>query len=86
MYDILYDTRLDVKWPQAGATAPQVVFHSRCLTVARDTCLALFGVTPTDPLAFGAVVVVLVVTALVACQLPALRATRADPLTALRAE
>jgi ABC-type antimicrobial peptide transport system permease subunit len=46
----------------------------------------LFGITPTDPKTLAAVAVVLAMTALVACQLPALRATRADPLNALRAE
>jgi putative ABC transport system permease protein len=55
---------------------------SRLVTRAIQTML--YGVTPTDPFTFAAVVAVLVLTALVACQLPALRATRADPLSALR--
>ena len=46
----------------------------------------LFGITPTDPITYAGVVIVLVVAGLVACQVPAFRATRVDPLTALRAE
>jgi putative ABC transport system permease protein len=46
----------------------------------------LFGVTPTDALTFAAVSFSLLSTALVACYLPARRASRIDPLVALRYE
>ena len=46
----------------------------------------LFGVSRTDPATFAAVGVMAVLIALVACYLPARRATRIDPLIALRAE
>jgi ABC-type antimicrobial peptide transport system permease subunit len=44
----------------------------------------LFGVSAADPISFGASVLVLVAAALVACLLPALRATRIDPIRTLR--
>jgi putative ABC transport system permease protein len=44
----------------------------------------LFGVNPRDPLTFGAIVVVLGLTGLLASWVPARRATRVDPAVALR--
>ena len=44
----------------------------------------LYKVSPRDPIAFGVAVIVMITVALIACYLPARRATRIDPVRALR--
>ncbi|HZR26747.1 MAG TPA: ABC transporter permease [Vicinamibacterales bacterium] len=62
----------------AGAAA--AVIAARTMTVF------LYGVQPTDPLTFAVVIAGLLAVALLACYVPAHRATRVDPLIAMRAE
>ena len=56
------------------------------LGVTRLARALLFDVSPTDPATFATVVVSIAAVALAACYLPARRASRVDPLTAIRAE
>ncbi|MGH9791564.1 MAG: FtsX-like permease family protein, partial [Candidatus Acidiferrales bacterium] len=55
-------------------------------TVTRLLTYYLVGVTPTDPLTFAAVTLFLAMVAVLSSLAPALRATRVDPMIALRSE
>jgi putative ABC transport system permease protein len=54
------------------------------LLLARAIATQLWGVSAHDPVTMGGVTVLLLLTGIVACWIPARRASRVDPLVALR--
>jgi predicted permease len=76
--------RMVVRQGMSLAISGTVVGLGGALVVARALAGLLYGVRPTDPLTFGAVTVVLITVALIACYVPARRAIRVDPVIALR--
>jgi len=70
----------------ARLTAIGLVSGLLATAVARLMQTLLFRTTAYDPMVFGGVIFVLALIALLAALTPALRATKADPVAALRAE
>jgi putative ABC transport system permease protein len=68
------------------AVAGLVVGVSGSFALSRFLQSLLFGVSATDPMTFASVALILLVAAVAACWVPARRATRVDPLVALRME
>jgi putative ABC transport system permease protein len=56
------------------------------LAITRGLSATLYQISPTDPFTFSAVAMLLATVALLACYLPARRATHIDPMEALRCE
>jgi len=83
MSDVL---KLVLKGGMALALFGIVAGLAGAFVLTRWMTTLLFGVKPTDALTFIAVSICLLVTALLACYIPARRATKVDPLVALRYE
>jgi putative ABC transport system permease protein len=76
--------RLVIKQGMGLALLGSAIGIAGAVALTRAMKSWLFGVGPTDPLTFAAVTLLLVGMALLACYIPARRATKVDPLVALR--
>ena len=78
--------KLVVKNGMALAVIGVIAGLGGALAITRLMASLLFGVSPTDALTFSLVTVGLLLVVLIACYIPARRATKVDPLVALRYE
>jgi putative ABC transport system permease protein len=79
-----------LRWVVAKGMFPVFIGFGAGLAAALAVSISLrttlYGITPYDPAAFLGVAALLLLTALCACHLPARRASRLDPMIALRHE
>jgi putative ABC transport system permease protein len=78
--------RLVIKQGMGLALLGIAIGMGGALALTRLMKKLLYGVSPTDPLTFVLLAVVVLLVALLACWIPARRASRVDPLVALRTE
>jgi predicted permease len=78
--------RLVLRQGMAAALAGTVVGVGGSLLLSQLMAKMLYGVRPIDPLTFGGVAMVLALAALLAVVIPARKATRIEPMVALRNE
>jgi putative ABC transport system permease protein len=78
--------RMVVGYASLLVTSGLAIGIAASLGVGRMIASQLFVVKPTDPGTYAAVALTLFATGLLSCAIPAFRATRVDPLIALRDE
>ena len=78
--------RLVVRQGLAPVVTGAAIGTAGALVLTRFMAAQLYDIAPSDPLTFAGALLVIAAVAVVACWLPARRATRVDPVTALRAE